>query len=85
MINHLKIVKVEKYQGRPQDLEGGPRIILGGFRNLHVASPCALIAMWFGGMPLREIFYKWCNSMRFGVYLDQILTSKCTIFYIFFF
>ena len=28
----------------------------------------------FGGMPPREIFFKWCNLVRFGVYLDQILS-----------
>ena len=35
--------------------------------------------------PTREIFLKWCNLVRFGVYLDQILSlkiSKITIFYI---
>ena len=31
-------------------------------------------------LDLREFFKKWCNLVRFGVYLDQIL--KNTIFYI---
>ena len=30
----------------------------------------------FGGMLPREIFFKWCNLVRFGVYLDQILSLK---------
>ena len=30
----------------------------------------------FGGMLSREIFFKWCNLVRFGVYLDQILSLK---------
>ena len=29
----------------------------------------------FGGMP-PEDFFKWCNLVRFGVYLDQILSLK---------
>ena len=24
----------------------------------------------------QEIFFKWCNLVRFGVYLDQILSLK---------
>ena len=31
-------------------------------------------------LDLREFFFKWCNLVRFGVYLDQIL--KNTIFLI---
>ena len=32
--------------------------------------------LWgFGGMP-PENFFKWCNLVRFGVYLDQILSLK---------
>ena len=27
-------------------------------------------------MPPRENFYKWCNLVRFGVYLDQIFYFK---------
>ena len=34
-------------------------------------------ARGFGGMPPpREIFLKWCNLMRSGVYLDQTLSLK---------
>ena len=42
---------------------------------LRMAKPCALIG-GFGGMPPREIFLKWCNLVRFGVYFDQILSLK---------
>ena len=27
-------------------------------------------------MPPREFFFKWCNLVRFGVYLDQSLSLK---------
>ena len=60
-------------QGRPQDLAGG-----GGARILFfsdLAKSCALLG-GFGGMPPREIFLKWCNLVRFGVYFDQILSLK---------
>ena len=30
----------------------------------------------FGGMLHRENFFKWCNLVRFGVYLDQILSLQ---------
>ena len=36
---------------------------------------CRLIG-GFGGMLPREIFFKWCNLVRFGVYFDQILSLK---------
>ena len=77
------------YQGRPQDLRGG-----GGkkyfFRigTLHVAQRHAAHgeAMRFGrgirGYALRENFFKWCNLVRFGVYLDQILSLKNYHFYV---
>ena len=42
---------------------------------LRMAKPCALLE-GFGGMPPREIFFKWCNLVRFGVYFDQILSLK---------
>ena len=51
---------------------------------LRMAKPCALLG-GSGGMLLREHFLKWCNLVRFGVYLDQILGIKkfnATIFYI---
>ena len=54
---------------------GGARIYFFRFGNLHVAKPCALLG-GFGGMPPREIFLKWCNMVRFGVYFDHILSLK---------
>ena len=42
---------------------------------LRMAKPCALLG-GFGGMPPRENFKKWCNLVRFGVYLDQIFYFK---------
>ena len=70
-------------QGRPQDLAGGgPRIFFSDLEicmsrsdMLRMAKPCALLG-GFGGMPPREIFLKWCNLVRFGVYFDQILYLK---------
>ena len=51
-----------KYTSRLEDVSRGAkrRALLGGF----------------GGMLPREIFFKWCNLVRFGVYLDQILCLK---------
>ena len=51
-----------KYTSRLEDVSRGAkrRDLLGGF----------------GGMLPREIFFKWCNLVRFGVYLDQILCLK---------
>ena len=61
---------------------GGARIIFFRFGNLHVAKQHAAHgeAMWFvrgvrGHVP-RENLFKWCNLVRFGVYLDQILCLK---------
>ena len=73
-------------QGHPQDLAGGATNFFFRFGNLHVAKRHAAhgAAMHFArgvrGMPPpppREIFFKWCNLVRFGVYFDQM-----TIFYI---
>ena len=52
----------EKYTSRLRDVLRGAkrRAFLGGF----------------GGMLPRENFFKWCNLVRFGVYLDQILSLK---------
>ena len=36
-----------------------------------------------GGMLPRENFFKWCNLVRFGVYLDQILSLKIFLNYYF--
>ena len=54
-------------QGRPQDLAGGGQEFFFRFGNLLGG---------FGGMPPGENFLKWCNLVRFGVYLDQILSLK---------
>ena len=45
---------------------------------LRMAKPCAFLG-GFGGMPPREIFSKWCNLVRFSVYLDHILNSNYCI------
>ena len=73
-------------QGRPQDLAGplggGPRIFFSRFGNLHVAKRHAAhgeamrFARGVGGHVPREIFLKWCNLVRFGVYFVQILSLK---------
>ena len=42
---------------------------------LRMAKPCALLG-GFGGIPPRENFLKWCNLVRFGVYVDHILSPK---------
>ena len=58
-------------QRRLQDLAGGgAKNMFFRFGNLHVA-------MGFWGMLPRENFLKLCNLVRFGVYLDQILSLKC--------
>ena len=58
---------------------GGARIIFLDFVNnmLLMALPCALLG-GFGGMspPLPIFFFKWCNLVRFGVYLNQIWSLK---------
>ena len=50
---------------------GGEDIFFFRFLNLHVASLGG-----FGGMFPRENIFKWCNLVRFGEYLDQILSLK---------
>ena len=52
----------EKYTSRLWDVLRGalPRALLGGF----------------GGMLPPKKKFKWCNLVRFGVYLDQILSLK---------
>ena len=58
-------------------------IILG--RNIHpvcippnnINTYCARLFKGVRGYaPLREFFFKWCNLVRFGVYLVQILSLK---------
>ena len=58
-------------RGVPGFGRGGAKFFFLKFGNLHVA-----LLGGFGGMPPREIFLKWCNLVRFGVYLDQILSLK---------
>ena len=48
------------YQGRPQDLGGGGKNFARGVR----------------GHAPQENFYKWCNLVRFGAYLNQIFYLK---------
>ena len=42
---------------------------------LRIVKPCALLG-GFGGMLPQEFFFKLCNLVRFGLYLDQILSLK---------
>ena len=42
-----------------------------GGRNIHPA-----LLGWFGGMLPPRKFFKWCNLVRSGIYLDQILSLK---------
>ena len=62
-------------QGRKSMFKHGG-IILG--RNIHPAN-CGMYCAregGFGGMLPREKIFKWCNLVRFGVYLDQILSLE---------
>ena len=76
--------EVVRHQGRPQDLGGGggQEFFFLRFGNLHVAKRHAAHgeAMRFArgvrGHAPRENFYKWCNLVRFGAYLDQIFYFK---------
>ena len=68
-------------QGRKSMFKHGGGIILG--RNIHSACVmyCArfvprLLEGFRGMPPPREIFFKWCNLVCFGVYLDQMLSLK---------
>ena len=55
--------------GVPRIWQGEDNSFFSKFGNLHVAKPCALLG-GFGGMPPppREIFFKLCILVRFGVY-----------------
>ena len=71
-IHTLRTVRTEptvQTQWRPQDLAGGPKIFF-----LQIWKFACQEARGFGGMLLRLIFFKWCNLVRFGVCLDQILS-----------
>ena len=70
-------------QGRPQDLAGrGGKNIFFRFGNLHVAKRHAthVEVMRFTRRVRRHVpprtFLNGANWMRFGVYLDQILSLK---------
>ena len=60
----------EKYTSRLRDVlrDAKRHALLGGF----------------GGMLPRENFFKWCNLVRFGVYLDQVLSLQNFINYYFY-
>ena len=72
--------KLQCNQGRTQDLAGGGGvqefIFFHRFGNMHVTKRHAALgeAMRFAsgvrGHARRENFLKWCNLVRFGVYLD---------------
>ena len=77
------MVKILPYTGAsPGFGRGGPRIFFVRFGNLDVAMRHAAHgeAMSFArgvrGHAPREIFLKWCNLVRFGVYFDQIFVLK---------
>ena len=46
---------------------------------MHLAKPCALLG-GFGGMLPRENFLKWCNLVRFGVYLIDPINLSLKFF-----
>ena len=79
--NQLLVLYI--FRGVPRIWQGGgPRIFFPDLEicmsrsdMLRMAKPCALLG-GFGGMPPREMFLKWCNLVRFGVYFDQILSLK---------
>ena len=82
MIGAIWSISMYYYRSVPRIWQGGPRIFFPVL-EICMAKLCALLGR-FGGMPPREIFLKWCNLVRFGVYFDQILSlkiSKITIFY----
>ena len=58
-------------QGRPQDLTGGGQEIIF-FSDLEAMR----FARGVRGHAPPRIFFKWCSLVRFGVYLDQILSLK---------
>ena len=66
-------------QGRPQDLAGGGQEFFFQICKLHdmlrMTKPCALLGGFWDMLP-REIFLKWYNLVRPGVYFDQILSLK---------
>ena len=76
MRNVSKISSMERRffsQGHTQDLAGRGQNYF--FQIWKFACRKALLE-GFRGMPSRVNFLKWCNFVRFGVYLDQILYLK---------
>ena len=77
------------FKGVSRIWQGGPRIFFFRFGNLHVAKrhrPTAhgeamRFARGVRGHAPQEIFLKWCNLVRFGVYLDRILSLKIFKYY----
>ena len=77
----LSMINLIHYQGRKSMFKhGGDNIgekYTSRLRNVLRAPKRRAFLGGFGGMPPpREFFFKWCNLMRFGVYLDQILSLK---------
>ena len=90
LFKDLNILTIHKLVVHRIGIRGVPRIWQGGAKKfifsdleicmlqsdmLRMAKPCALLG-GFGGMVPRENFLKCCNLVRFGVYLDQILSLK---------
>ena len=77
-LEKLELSSMWNSHRRTQDLAGGGArffLRLGKLDVIkrHLAQGEAMrIARGFGGMLPRD-FFKWCNLVRFGVYLDQIL------------
>ena len=68
-----------RFQGRPHDLAGGGARIffqIWKFACREEACEAMRFAKGVWGHAPREIFLKWCNLLRFGVYFDQILSLK---------
>ena len=75
-------------QGRTQDLAGGGGSkFFSDLKILRMTRPCALLSSallgGFGGM-LPSKKFKLCNLVRFGVYLNQILSLIFFLNYRFF-
>ena len=74
---------LQRSQGQAQDLaEGRPRNIFFRFGNLPSAKRHAApgeatrFARGVWGHAHQEFFLKWCNLVRFGLFLDQIYSLK---------
>ena len=73
---------VDQKQGRKSMFKhGGDNIGEKYTSRLRDVLRCAKRRAFLGGFdgmppPPGEFFFKWCNLVRFGVYLDQILSLK---------